>query len=641
MSGIALFVPDEDLLPMAEELLRKRPGHHVKIVKYIRSADAIQEARNVVNLDVDIIIARGQQAYYIRQNTSLPLVDIQLTAQELGLTINRGKALLGREHITIGLFGWSNMFCDTSHFEELFQIRLHTYLLESDADWQKYIVQARRDGCDLIIGSRSINQYDDLINMPHLYLRTTGESLGIAVDRAEALYNMAKQEQHNQAQFSAVLYSAASGIVKISDTGDVLLVNRHMEDILEMRADQIVGRPVFSLFPQLGEEKIRDVLSGAAENFSGFTECCGRRILVAVEPIAAAGQTDGAIISCTNLVQMKQGENLPMRGQLLKGNVALTTFEFLEHEFPDLKPVFDQARIYALSPSPMLIEATSGPELEMLAQSIHNESIRKNAPFVNVSLSGLSEQQQDLVLFGNPKTGERGAILDANHGTLMIQGIDKLPLPLQYQLVRVIRTRRLDYGISRSQVRSVDVRIIATTGKNLSMLRKNFQFRSDLLFVLKALRIRIPSLKDRPRDIEQMLDRFLRDFSRQYSSYHLLSDGARQAILSYSWEGNMIQLQAFCERMILTVQKRTITEEYVQKLLLEIYQQDSGIFDEPAELSFETEPAENLWGAGEDPIRNLIASTLKKNRGNRKETAKELRMSTTTLWRKMKAYHLE
>ena len=103
----------------------------------------------------------------------------------------------------------------------------------------------------------------------------------------------------------------------------------------------------------------------------------------------------------------------------------------------------------------------------------------------------------------------------------------------------------------------------------------------------------------------------------------------------------MIQLQAFCERMILTVQKRTITEEYVQKLLLEIYQQDSGIFDEPAELSFETEPAENLWGAGEDPIRNLIASTLKKNRGNRKETAKELRMSTTTLWRKMKAYHLE
>ncbi len=310
--------------------------------------------------------------------------------------------------------------------------------------------------------------------------------------------------------------------------------------------------------------------------------------------------------------------------------------------FPDLKPVLERARIYALSPSPMLIEATYGPELEMLTQSIHNQSIRKNGPFLVVSMSGLTEQQQDAVLFGNPRTGERGAIMDANQGTLVIHGIDKMPLWLQYQLVKVIRTKRVDYGAARSQVRSVDLRIIATTGKNLSMLRKKFQFRSDLLFMLKALRIRIPSLKDRPRDIEEMLNAFVRDFSSQYSSYHVLSEGAKRAILEYSWEGNVIQLQAFCERMILTVQKRTITEDYVKDLLRELYQQDSGIFDEPAELSFETETGEHLIPQDDgDPIRSLIAATLKKNQGNRKKTAEELRMSTTTLWRKMKEYGIE
>ncbi len=640
MSGIAMFLPDEATRLLAEGLLEKRPGHHVKVVKAIKTGDAIQEARNAVNLDVDIMVARGQQAYYIRENTSIPLVEIQLTAQELGLTIAQGKELLGKEEITVGLFGWSNMFCDTSHFEELFHIRLHTYMLKEETDWQKYIKKAREDGCDLVIGSRGIDQYSDLMDIPHLYLVCTEESLSIAMDNAERLYRVAKLEQHNQAQLSAVLYSATGGILKLNDGGRVLLVNRNMEDILEKRSQEVVGTHVCELFPDVDQEQILQVLRGQTENYTGFSVCRGRRILLVVEPIVVAGQIDGAIVSCTNLVNLK--EELPMKEQLLKGNVALATFETMGEAFPDLRPVFERAKTYALSPSPMLIEAIYGPELEMLAQSIHNQSIRKNGPFLTVSLSGLTEQQQDVVLFGNPKTGERGALMDANHGTLVIHAIDKMPLWLQFQLVKVIRTKRVEYGASRSQVRSVDVRIISTTGKNLSMLRKNFQFRSDLLFMLKALRLRIPSLKERPRDVEVLLDTFVRDFSRQYSSYHVLSDGAKKAIMDYSWEGNVIQLQAFCERMILTVQRRTISEEYVKGLLQELYKQDSGIFDEPAELSFETENGEHLFPKEEgDPIRSLIAATLKKHGGSRKKTAAELKMSTTTLWRKMKEYGLE
>lgn len=639
MSGIALFVPDDNSYFLATQLLQANPNHHIRLIKRIRTSEAVSEAQNAIALGSTIIVARGRQAHFIRQNTNIPVVEIQLTAQELGLLINRAKQLLNKDLLTVGLFGWGNMFCNTDHFNELFHIQLHTYHLESDSDWQTHISAAQAAHCDVIIGGRAIEQFDALMQIPHLYLSGTSESLSNALERAESLYQMSEIEQRNQAQFSAVLYSATNGIIQINSSGKVLLLNRTMEDMLDMHSESVLGKPFSALLPGIDIQKITEVLKGSLENYSGFVMHKTQKLLVVAEPIVVAKQIDGAIISCTNLVQVGASGQTPLKEQLLKGDIALANFDSLAALFPDLSPVLERAKIYALSPSPVLIEATYGPELEMLAQSIHNHSIRKSGPFICISISGMTEEQQSWALFGNPKTGDRGALLSANHGTLVIQAIDKLTLPLQYQLVKAIRQKKISYGTSLSQVKMVDLRIIATTGKNLSQLRKEFRFRSDLLFILKALRIRIPSLKDRPKDIEQMLDTFMKDFCRQYSRYHVLSDGARRAILSYSWEGNIIQLQAFCERMILTVQKRTISEDYVRELLAELYQQDSGIFDETFEDNIE-DITDGPTMSG-DPIYNLIVTTLQKNHGSRRQTAAELNMSTTTLWRKMKTYHIE
>lgn len=641
MSGIALFAPDEETYFQATQLLSARPNRHIRLVKHIQTSEAILEARSALEAGANIIIARGKQAHFIRQNTNIPVVEIQLSAQELGLLILKAKKLLGREHIRIGLFGWGNMFGNTAHFDELFNVELHTYILEHENDWQKYLLAAQNDGCEVMIGGRSALQYESLLNIPHIYLSGTEESLVTALNTADKLYQMSENEQRNQAQFSAVLYSATNGILKISSAGSILLANRTIEDMLGRNAGQLVGLPLSSVMSGLDFKKIDDVLSGKSENYSGFTTLRSQRLLIVAEPIVVAGQIDGAILSCTNLVQLNSAENNTMKEQLLKGSVALANFEMLSQLFPDLSPMIERAKIFALSPSPMLIEATSGPELEMFAQSIHNQSIRKSAPFVIISLSGLTEEQQELVLFGNPKVGVRGALVDANHGTLVIQGIDKLTLPLQYQLVRVIRTKKLRSGASLSELKLTDVRIIATTGKNLSKLREQYLFRSDLLFMLKALRLRIPPLKERQQDISLMLDTMMRDYSRQYSSWHSLSDGARKAILSYPWEGNMIQLQSFCERMILTVQKRTISESYVRELLHELYEQDSAVFESiETPISVAEQSAHADIYSEQDPIRELICNTLHKYRGNRRKTAEALHMSTTTLWRKMKQYQI-
>lgn len=360
---------------------------------------------------------------------------------------------------------------------------------------------------------------------------------------------------------------------------------------------------------------------------------------------------------------------------LLHGDPAVATFDMMEELFVDLRPEIQKARMYAKSDSPVLIEASAGPELEMLAQAIHNGSDRKGKPYAVISLSGTTNEEQKQVLFGDPKRAVQGAILDCNHGTLMIQGIDKLTLPMQSQLARVLRTKRVMNQVNVSQYRYVDVRFICTTSKNLTELRNQFLFRSDLLFTLRALRIRIPKLKSRPSDIRNMLEFYFNDYDRRYGSKHTLTENAWNTILNYPWDSNILQLSAFCERMLLTAPKQVIHTSYVKELFSELYENDSGIYDRPDSLSEDNVNAPESFGNHEasdpgklvedfmlqkddnrgeplqpsllpkipesnDIYRDLIVACLRQNNGNRKATAKQLGISTTTLWRKLQYYHL-
>lgn len=350
---------------------------------------------------------------------------------------------------------------------------------------------------------------------------------------------------------------------------------------------------------------------------------------------------------------------------LLHGDPAAATFDRMERLFTDLRPVIESARIYARSSSPILIEAGAGPELDMLAQSIHNESERSKGPYAVLDLSGTTNEEQQYILFGNPRTGQQGMILDCNRGTLLIQGIDKLTLPVQAQFARVLRTRRVMSQTNYSQYRFADVRFIVSTSKNLTELRNHFLFRSDLLFTIRALRLRIPRLRERPHDIENMLDLYLADYNRQYGRHHTLTAEARRMLLTFPWETNIMQLQAFCERMVLTAPAVRLDTTYVDALLRELYAGDSAIYDSAAggpangRASVEDTAAAGDIGhttrtdgssmaalipetpESNDIMRDVTAACLRRNKGNRKQTARDLGISTTTLWRRIRYYHLE
>lgn len=643
MSGIALFLPTDEMYEQARDILREKETH-VTIVKRIRTEDAVTEAQKAISEGVNIIVARGRQAVEIRRHTNVAVAEIVMTAQEMGLLVMRAKSVVGKECPRIGIFGWGDMLSDTTYFEQLYHVELKRYILTDLEEWRNTIERARADELDIIIGGEAAMDGAYHMGIPGLYLSSMGEAIRVALKNAESLYYMSEIEQHNYAQFSTILDSAFNGIIKVSVAGKILVLNRAMEQIIGCNSDEAVGKPVSQLLSGLEEGALRRILEGETENYSTFLTIQDQSVVVSIEPIVVGTRIDGAIISCNRLKRLDMNDKDVMKEQYLRGYVAYGTFDDISKNLKDMRKLVELAKLYAQSSSPMLIEAISGPELEAITQGIHNYSMRKNGPFIVINVAGLSQDQQMRTLFGTKNDGrgeqELGAIAEANHGTLVIQSIDKLTLPTQYNLARVIRSKRLMRSNRIEDTLMIDTRIIACTAKNLTELRRNFQFRSDLYFTLKSLRLKIPNLKDRREDVEFLLDMFTKKYMEQYSRYHVMTAGAKRALLEYPWEGNSIQLEAFCERMILTVGKRTITEEYVRDLLEELYNRDTSIY--AATLEEEERIRDGyLDGLGENPELMLIKSVLKKYNGNRTLSAKELNISTTTLWRKIKKFELD
>ncbi len=639
MAGIALFVPSDEMYETSLKILEDKE-HNVIIVKKINTEDSVKHAMEAISEGVSIIVARGRQAVEIKSHTNAIVEEIQVTAQELALLVIKAKKLSKKERPKIAIFYWGDMICDTSHFNEILNVDLVRYKLDGVLEWRNKIRNAVNEDIDVIIGGLDTLDAASQLEIPSVYLSTTSESLEISLKKVQDIYKMYLSKEYNHAQFNSMLVSSSSGIIKIDETGKILVVNHIMEEILGV--SKTIGNNLLDVIKGIDKVEFEKVLSGELENYSTVLKLKMEELTVSIEPIKVENVVTEAIVAFNKINKVNMEETSIMQKQYLKGRTASISFDDIDKRMKDLRKVVEKAKIYAASASPILIEAVSGPELDMLTQGIHNYSMRKNAPFIAINLAGMSPEEQEKTLFGSCEDGKNinGAIENARYGTLVIKSIDKLTLQNQYKLITCIRNKYLVKNNSIEDIVLIDTRIIACSAKDLTKLREKFLFRSDLYFRLRSLRLRIPKLTDRKDDVACLLDTYIQKYMKQYSKYHILTNGAKRVLLEYQWQGNSIQLDAFCERMILTLDRRSITEGYVRALLEELYHTESSIYNENG-FDGEILTAELYEEKSIDPFEDLLIRTLSKYEGNRTLTAKELKISTTTLWRKMKKYGLD
>jgi DNA-binding NtrC family response regulator len=308
-------------------------------------------------------------------------------------------------------------------------------------------------------------------------------------------------------------------------------------------------------------------------------------------------------------------------------------------------PVFSQmlcrATQAAGSSATVLIEAESGTGKELLARMIHRESPRASAPFVAVNCAALPENLLESELFGFEKGSFTGAGVSkpgkfelAHHGTLLLDEIGEMAPILQAKLLRVLQEREVDRIGGKQPIR-IDVRVIATTNRDLLSQVKGGAFREDLYYRLNVIRLTIPPLRNRIGDIPLLTDLFCRRYANEFSKDGIRCSGsALDRLRSYHWPGNVRELENSIQRAVALCLGGEIS---LDDLLLS-----------PTSPPVESAPTESVGCVIQadattmrDMERQLIARTLEKTGGNRTRAAKILGISLRTLRNKLNEFGLQ
>src|SRR5512132_2070276 len=224
---------------------------------------------------------------------------------------------------------------------------------------------------------------------------------------------------------------------------------------------------------------------------------------------------------------------------------------------PSMVELFKLVSRVAATKSSVLIQGESGTGKELIARTIHQGSPRSARPFVGVNVTSLSETLLESELFGHVKGAFTGAIerrpglfVEANHGTIFLDEIGDMSLPMQAKLLRVLQEHELK-PVGSNETIPVDVRMVAATHQDLDALVREGRFREDLYYRLNVVTLRVPRLAERPEDIPLLAEHFLRRFGA-LSNRPLLgfSDSAMGALQAYSWPGNVRELENVVDRAV-------------------------------------------------------------------------------------------
>ena len=325
------------------------------------------------------------------------------------------------------------------------------------------------------------------------------------------------------------------------------------------------------------------------------------------------------------------------------------TFDSIVGESPVMKAAKDAAMEFAASPYNLLIVGESGAGKELFAQAVHNESGRRNGPFVAINCASLPENLIESELFGYvggaftgaSRSGQIGKFELADGGTIFLDEIGELPIHFQAKLLRVLETRKV-MRIGSNKETPVDVRVIAATNRNLEKMIEEGFFREDLYYRLQVLRLQIPPLRDRGKDIIRLTENFLgQAASMENGKPKRLSQAAEEALCEYSWPGNVRELRNTVYRISLLSKGETVTPEDVRAAIsARGYSLKQTAPAEKEEKSPGQDPLAVLKKKIDSDYADLIREAIRQAGGSKTEAAKLLGVSRRTMYRMIEKYNV-
>jgi DNA-binding NtrC family response regulator len=297
-----------------------------------------------------------------------------------------------------------------------------------------------------------------------------------------------------------------------------------------------------------------------------------------------------------------------------------------------MQDVLELAARVAPLDTTVLVYGESGTGKEFIVRLIHDQSPRASGPFVSINCAALTETLLESELFGHVRGAFTGAVRDkaglfevAGNGTIFLDEIGEVAPTVQAKLLRALQEREIRRVGAERNIK-INARVVAATNRDLRAAVAAGTFREDLYFRLGAFVITVPPLRDRREDIPPLVNDFLKAAAvRVKKDVKVVSADAMTALMNYSWPGNVRELEHAIERAVIVANGASVR---VRELPPEISQKPRA---HPSDDSLDLQAQE----------RALIERALQRFRGNRRQAAEALKISTVTLWRKMKQYGLE
>ncbi len=334
------------------------------------------------------------------------------------------------------------------------------------------------------------------------------------------------------------------------------------------------------------------------------------------------------------IMQIAQQRELRKQNTNLKKQLAdESEFSSLLFVSPEMTTVQKLIKQVAPTDATVLIEGESGTGKEVIARSLHEASLRKEKPYIKVNCAAVPETLLESEFFGHEKGAFTGATMKregrfelANGGTLLLDEITEISLPLQAKLLRVLQEHEFE-RVGGSRTIKVDTRIIATTNRDLVQAVAAGKFREDLYYRLHVVPIKVPRLAERKGEVEFLLEKFLDQFAKKHNkAVPRVSSIALDQLSRYHWPGNVRELRNYAERAVILA---TDDKELTYSDIVPTHatgSQDSVLGD-----------GQEFPTLGEVEKR-LIFLALKKTSGNRNEAANLIGINVRTLRNKLKEY---
>lgn len=412
-----------------------------------------------------------------------------------------------------------------------------------------------------------------------------------------------------------------SAIVSVGDEGQILKSNCKAKKMLSLEHHDKITEfiPDFKFSKQ-----------GYQDRFECRQDSGIDRFLYQTRPIIIDGRLEQTVVTFS-----KEEDLIHVMNDMINQR-QVVTFDDIIGQNDQFRNVVNMARVSSKSDSTILIQGPSGTGKELFARAIHNESLRKNGTFVAINCAAIPESLIESELFGYEegaftgaiKGGKPGKFEIANKGTIFLDEIGDMPIHLQSKLLRVLQEREVERIGGKHSI-PIDVRVIAATHQNLSLLIEEQRFREDLFYRLNVIPVKLTPLKERPDDIALLADFFLKRYNqkmnKQISSFE---KDVMHLFEKYKWQGNIREMENVVEFAVNMCNQDTISKEHLPNSLIKS--------DDVSKVIQGIKPLSCL----EKDMIMLALQTYPRTKEGVEEIVKALGISRATLYRKIKQYDL-